>query len=410
MNILIIHQYFLEKNGVGGSRFNQFAKYWAGCGHKVTVVSGMVDYTSGKKLNNYKNKWVNKEIIDDGITVYRCFVSEQYNKNFLGRLWAYFSFVFSSIWAILFCVSRPDVIVTTSPPLFVAIPGYLAKIFKRAPLIFEVRDLWPKFAIDEGILKNKLIIKLSLWLEAFIYRQADLVNVLTPAFEEYLISEKGVKKDKIIYIPNGADLDIFLPGPKDNWVRQQYHWDNKFIILYVGAHGVANNLIQLINVAESLRTNPEILFVLIGNGMEKPQLQKVVREKNLTNIQFLESMPKNKIVDFINAADVCTAVLKKIYTTTYPNKVFDYMSCKKPTILPIDGAARKLVINQAQAGLFVEPENVQQFKEATLRLYQHPEEVKIFGENGYRFVTQNFDRQKLAEKYLLFILNLTNQC
>lgn len=409
MKILIIHQYFLEKSGAGGSRFNQFAKYWAKNGHKISVVSGTVDYTSGKKLKNYKNKWVNKEKIDENITVYRCFVSEQYNKSFLGRLWAYFSFTFSSVWAILFYIGKQDIIIATSPPLFVAITGYLAKLFKKSPLIFELRDLWPKFAIETGVLKNKILIKLSYWLENFIYKKADLITVLTPAFKEYLIKEKSVNENKIIYIPNAADLDLMKPSEKNNYVRQEYKWDNKFVILYVGAHGVANNLWQIINVAELLKENPDFLFVLIGEGMEKESLIKETEKKGLKNIQFISAVPKEKIADFINAADVCTAILQPIFTTTYPNKVFDYMACARPIVLPIDGAARKLVIQEAQAGIFAKSGNAEEFKKAIIFLFEHPEKAKKFSESGCRFVQENFDRKKLANKYEKIISNLANK-
>jgi len=408
MKILVIHQYFLEKEGAGGSRFNQFAKYWSKAGHQVTVIAGTVDYQTGKKLEKYKGKWIVKEKIDK-TTILRCFVAESYNKNFLGRLWAYFSFTLSSIWAILFSVGKQDIVIATSPPLFVAITGYLTKIIKKIPLIFEIRDLWPKFAIDEGLLKNKLVIKLAYRLENFIYKKANLINVLTPAFKDYLISEKNIPSQKIIYIPNGADLDIFQPGQKENWVSKKYGWQNKFVVLYVGAHGVANDLWQIINTAELLKDNDKILFVLIGDGMKKPKLEEEVKKRNLNNVQFINPVPKLKMPDFINAADVCTAVLKKIYTTTYPNKVFDYMSCLKPIILPIDGAARKLVVEEARAGIFVEPENANEFKEAVLFLYYHPEECKKFGQNGYQFVTKNFDRQKLASKYLEIMSNLVKK-
>jgi len=406
MRILIVHQYFLEKEGAGGSRFNQFAKYWAEKNNQITIIAGTVDYASGKKEKKYQNKWLVKEKINNQITILRCYVSGSYNKNFLGRLWAYFSFVFSSTWALIFCAGKQDVVIATSPPLFVAITGYLAKIIKRIPLIFELRDLWPKFAIDEGLLKNKLIIKLSLGLENFIYKKANLINVLTPAFKEYLLKEKGVKENKIIYIPNGADLDIFQPGSQENWVRQKYNWQNKFVILYIGAHGVANDLWQIVKTADLLKNNHEILFVLIGDGMEKPKLKTEAQKLNLTNLQFIDSVPKTKMPDFVNASDLCTAVLKKIYITTYPNKVFDYMACAKPIILLIDGVARKLVINKAQAGLFVEPNNANDFKEKILYLFNQLVERKKLGENGYHFVKKNFDREKLAEKYLEIIMNL----
>ena len=403
MNILIIHQYFLEKDGAGGSRFNQFAKYWAQKGHKVTVIAGTVGYTTGQKNEKYKGKWVTKEEVDRGVTILRCYVSESYNKNFLGRLWAYLSFVFSASWAGIFMSGKQEVVIATSPPLLVAIPGYIISRLKRIPLIFELRDLWPKFAIDTGVLKNSLVIKLSYWLENFIYRKANLINVLTPAFKDYLLKEKKAPENKIIYIPNAADLDLMKPGPKNNWVREKFNWDDKFVILYVGAHGVANDLRQIINAAKLFKNNPEILFVLIGDGMEKLKLITVAKEQNLTNVQFLGSVSKDKIVDFINAADVCTAILDPVFTTTYPNKVFDYMACARPVVLPIDGVCRKLVVDEARAGLFVRPEDAEDFKEKIFYFYNHPEARETMGQNGRRFVIERFDRQKLANQYLEII-------
>ncbi len=143
--------------------------------------------------------------------------------------------------------------------------------------------------------------------------------------------------------------------------------------------------------------------------MEKESLMKETEKRKLTNIQFLSAVSKEKIADFINAADVCTAVLKKIYTTTYPNKVFDYMACAKPIILPINGAARKLVIDEARAGIFVKPENANEFKEAILDLYNNRDKTEKLGENGYKFVQENFDRRKLAGKYLEIMLNLVRK-
>lgn len=409
MKILIIHQYFLEKGGSGGSRFNQFAKYWSANGHEVTVIAGTVDYATGKKNEKYRGKWVAKEKIDGNISVLRCYVSASYNKNFIGRFWAYFSFAISAGWAAIFHADKPDVVIATSPPLFVAIPGYIISRLKQSPLIFELRDLWPKFAIDLGILKNKTIITLAIWTENFIYRKANIINVLTPAFREYLIKEKNVASEKIIYIPNGADLDILLPGPKENWVREKFCWKNKFVVLYVGAHGVANDLWQIIKAAEKLQSNKEIVFALIGDGMEKPKLMEYAKSKNLSNVQFIAPVPKEQIGDYINAADACTATLNPVFTTTYPNKVFDYMSLAKPIILPIDGAVKKMVIDEASAGIFVEPQNTEEFKNAVLELFNDRGKMKIFGDNGYRYVRENFDRQKLAAKYEETILKLVKK-
>ncbi|MBZ9572232.1 glycosyltransferase family 4 protein [Patescibacteria group bacterium] len=399
MNILIIHQFYLRKGEAGISRFNQFAKYWSQNNHKITVITGTSHHMTGEVGREvYKGKIFIKEKIGENIKVIRTYVSPNYNKNFFTRLTAYFTFLISSTFSSLYS-GKQDVVIATSPPLFVGITGYITSRLKRIPFIFEVRDLWPDFAILAGVLKNRFIIKLSYFLESFIYKKADLINVLTPAFAQVLKKKKKVPERKIVYVPNGADLDLMSPGSKNNWVRNKYNWQNKFIVLYVGAHGLANYLDLILDTAKIMRDYKDIIFVLIGDGMLKPKLMVRAKTENLKNVFFLDPVPKEKIADFINASDACTAILKKIYNTTYPNKVFDYMSCAKPIVLPIDGAARELVIDKAKAGIYVEPENSQEFKKAILKLYHDANLRDSYGMNGYHFVKENFPRQKLAKKY-----------
>lgn len=400
MKILVIHQYFLGVNDPGGSRFNQFVKYWEEQGHEVTVVAGTVHYATGQKDERYKGKWIVKEDYSPHVKLIRTYVSEAYNKSFLGRLWGYISFTVSSLYAILFHVKKHDVLIVTSPPLFVGVTGILAKWFKRIPLVFEVRDLWPESAIDTGVLTNKLLIKAAYLVEKMSYKFANKINVLTPAFKKKIIENKNISEDKIIFIPNGADLDIFQPGPKKNWVREKYNLGDKFVVTYMGAHGVANHLESLLNVAKEFDENEDIIIMLIGDGMEKKELVRKVEEENIKNIIFVDSQPKHTIPDFCNASDVCTAVLKKIDTfkTVYPNKVFDYMSCAKPILLGIDGVARELV-EESESGYYVDPENPKEFSNQIRNLKSDTELRETLGDNGLKYVTQNFSRKALAEKY-----------
>lgn len=401
MKILVLHQYFLGKDDPGGSRFNQFVKYWEEEGHEITVVAGTVHYATGEKEEKYQGKLVVKEKYSPNVTVLRTYVSESYNKSFIGRLWGYFSFTVSSLWAILFHVKKHDVLIVTSPPLFVGITGMLAKIFKRIPLVFEIRDLWPESAIDTGVLTNKFIIKVAYLVEKLTYRFSNKINVLTPAFKDTLIQKKGINADKISFIPNGADLDIFQPGPRENWVREKYNLHNKFVVTYMGAHGVANHLESLLDVAKELKVEENIIILLIGDGMMKPDLMKKVEKENIPNILFIESQPKHKIPDFCNASDVCTAVLKKVDTfkTVYPNKVFDYMSCAKPILLGIDGVARELIEN-SKSGYYVDPENPKEFADKIRELKQNEQLRQELGSNGYHFVKENFSRKVLADRYI----------
>lgn len=410
MHILIVHQYYLRKDDGSGSRWNQFAKYWAEAGCKVTVLAGMFHYGTGKKSPEYKGKYIVTEFDEPDVVVKRCHVSESYNKSFVGRIWGYFSFTVSSTIAGL-PIRKPDVIICSSPSLTVGLTGWILSRLKRIPMVFEVRDLWPESAIETGVLTNKWMIKLGYWLERFSYCKAAWINVLTPAFEEVLVTRKGVLREKVSMIPNAADLDIIKPGPRDNWVRGKYNLEDKFVVTYVGAHGLANALMQLIEAAKILKKrDKQVQIMLVGYGMEKPKLIEEAKARGLDNVTFVDPVPKAQIGDYINASDVCTAVLKKCDTfkTVYPNKVFDYMAAEKPIIIGIDGAARKLV-EDASAGVFAEPENAQSFVEALMLLKEDAQRRRLLGRNGRKFVQKNFSRKMLSDKYLSIVRRVVEQ-
>ena len=407
MKILLIHQYFLEKDDPGGSRFNEMSKTWEEKGHSVTVLAGMVHYNTGKKRPKHKGKFICKEVYSKKVNVVRCHVSESYNTNFIGRLWAYFSFVFSSLWAgIFYARKKYDVILVTSPPLFVGISGYLLSRIKRIPLVFEVRDLWPESAIDTGVLTNGLIIKMAYWFEGFIYKKSKIINTLTPAFQKILIEKKNVAANKVIMIPNASDFSLaneVQKGFNKDEFRKEHEFGDNLVITYVGAHGIANHLIQLVEAAEILKEE-KVLILSIGAGMQQEMLREEVKKRNLTNIRFLDPVPKAEVFKFILASDIGTSVLKKVDTfkTIYSNKTFDYMSCKKPILMMIDGVSRDLLEN-SKSGFFVEPENPSDFAEKTRIYLKQPELLQQQGESGYQYALKHFDRSVLAEKYLEYL-------
>jgi glycosyltransferase involved in cell wall biosynthesis len=412
MNILLIHQYFLEEDDPGGSRWNEFSRIWTDQGHTVTVLGGMMHYNGKEKKPEYKGKYFVKKQ-QGAVTVYRCHVSEAYNKSFIGRLWGYFSFMFSAFYAGMFkAKGRYDVVIVTSPPLFVGATGYLISRLKRIPFVFEVRDLWPESAIDTGVLTNKLVIRLAYWVEAFIYRTATLINVLTPAFFNALRDKKGIAPSKLIQISNAADFSLSEKLLRDfdrTAFRQQHDLEGHFVITYVGAHGVANHLEQLLEAGVAL-SDTNVLFLLIGQGMEKERLVKMANERNIKNVRFLDSVPKAEVFRYILASEMGASVLKRVDTfkTVYSNKTFDYMSCKKPILMAIDGVSRELV-EAAGAGVYVEPENTEEYNRIIRQYLENPQRLKEEGESGYRFAQQNFDREVLANKYLQHIQQIAKK-
>jgi glycosyltransferase involved in cell wall biosynthesis len=407
MRILLIHQMFLEEDDPGGSRFNEMTKSWQNQGCEITVLAGMMHYTGSEKRSEYKGKYFVKKN-QNNVEVLRCHVSESYNKNFIGRLWGYFSFMFSSMYAGLFkCKKDYDLILVTSPPLFVGISAFVISRFKRIPYLFEVRDLWPESAIDTGVLTSKLIIKISYAVEKFIYKKARLINVLTPAFKKYLIEKKNIDSNKIIFIPNAADFSLsekILQDFNSLEFRKKLNWENKFVITYVGAHGVANGLDQILE-AGKLLSDTNILFVLIGDGMKKKELQNKVEKLNINNVIFLPSVPKVDVFKYILASDMGASVLKNVDTfkTVYSNKTFDYMACKKPILMAIDGVSKDL-IEEANCGIYIEPENISDYNIKLRKYIQNLQLTKEQGINGYNFAINNFDRKYLANKYFKLIL------
>lgn len=403
MKICVVHQFYLMPGQSGGSRFNEMTRMWADRGHEVTVVAGTVDYNTGQVPARFRRKFVTEER-DGSVRVLRCWVPPSYAKGYVGRALAFLGFQISACVAAL-QVSAPDVVVATSPPLIAAIPGWIAARLRgrNAPWIFEVRDLWPESAVSTGVLRERAALTRLLYrLEAWAYRSADKISVLTPAFRDDIVRRGLADSEKIVLIPNGADAARFAPGARENEMRVRFGWGDRFVVLYAGAHGRANALAQLVDAAELLRERPDILIACVGDGPERAGLVDEVERRGLTNIVFHGPQPKDDMPSIVNACDVGAAVLQRneTFKTVYPNKVFDYMVCERPTLLGIDGVARELVVESARAGIFVEPENARAISDGIVALAADPAECAAMGRRGRRYVLAELTRESLAEKYL----------
>ncbi|WP_424686322.1 MAG: glycosyltransferase family 4 protein [Halarcobacter ebronensis] len=408
MRITLFHQYFLGKNDSGGSRWNEFTSFFSKkTGFKTEVIAGNIHYATGKKI--LPNTWSNTEKVDENVTLYRTWTYSGYNSNFVGRVIGYLSYTFSSLVKVFF-LKKPDVYIVTSPSIFVGISAIIVSKLKRVPFIFEVRDLWPESAVATGVLNNKILLNILYRLEYRLYKYSERIVVLTPAFKENIEKRFPEFIGKIEIITNGADFSIMGKEHQGESLRIKLDWEDKKVFTYLGAHGVANDLMQVVEAAKVFKDETQVHFVLIGDGMQKKFLKQKAREYNLTNIEFIDSVPKHEVVDYINASDVCMAILKKTDTfkTVYPNKVFDYMSCKKPVFVTIDGITRDL-IEISNCGLYAEPENLDEFKNVVNKfLSMSYDELQIFGENGYKYVKDEFDREKLAERYIELIKEVSN--
>lgn len=404
MRIALIHQHYLRPGQAGGSRFNEMARWWTEAGCEVWVIAGQVEYTSGLKPRSYKRAglWVRE---DDGpVKVLRAYTPDTYHRTFFGRAVSLAGFG-ASATAALAALPPCDVIVATSPPLTVALAGIAARVLRGWPLVFEVRDLWPESAVATGVLADDSMVTSALYrLEKLANGFAAHTVALTPAIAASTTSRGFQTPEQTSLIPNGADAD-FLAAPFDvqdrERLRRQLGWEDRFVILYAGAHGVANHLEQLLDVAECLRDDPRILLAAIGDGPLKPGLVTASKARGLSNLAWLDPVAHDQIHRYFDAADCAAAVLKKTPTfeTVYPNKVFEGMARARPILCVVDGVARALV-EENGAGVFAPPESPGEIARVIRALAADPESAKKMGERGRELVLARFQRRELAMRYL----------
>jgi glycosyltransferase involved in cell wall biosynthesis len=392
VHILLIHQAFAALNEPGGTRHYEMARYLAARGHTVTVIASPVSYLTGKSQHSGGFFGVQEET-SDGVHILRSYTYPAWHRSFIHRVFSFLSFMISSFIAGL-KIGKVDVIWGTSPPIFQGGTAWALARLKRARFIFEVRDLWPAFAVGMGVLRNPFLISSAEWFERFLYRQADQVVINSPGFMAH-VKERGAQR--VALVANGADPAMFDPHASGSEFRQQNHLEDKYVVLYAGAHGMSNDLAIVLEAAVKLQNFPEIRLVFLGDGKEKPALMEQAEKMSLLNVMFLPSMPKSEISAALAGVDACLAILKPIplYKTVYPNKVFDYMAAARPVLLAIDGVIR-IVVEEAQAGIFVPPGNAQALADAILFLAREKDQAVQMGWNGRRYVEEHFDRAVLA--------------
>jgi len=402
MHILIIHQAFASLNEPGGTRHHEFARLLSSCGHQVTVIASPVSYITGNKALTppspppFSQKMGGDKGGGRGVRVLRASVYSAHHKSFVHRIFAFISFMASSFWLGL-GVKNVDVVWGTSPPIFQGVTAWALARLKGAKLLFEVRDLWPQCAVAVGVLTNPILVRMSEWLERFLYRRADRVMVNSPGFREH-VEVRGGKR--VTLVPNGSDPSMFDPEDEGASFRTRFLLTDKFVALYAGAHGMSNDLGVVLEAAQML-TDTNVQIVLLGDGKEKSNLQVQAEEMGLTNVTFAPSVPKTEMAGALAAADACIAILKPLdeYKTTYPNKVFDYMAAGRPVALAIDGVIRE-VVEAAGCGLFAEPGNPSALADAIRELAADKSKARQMGLDGRKYLGENFSRAVIGEKLL----------
>lgn len=392
MNVLLIHQAFAALGEPGGTRHHELARFLASHGHRVTALASRVSYLTGEEVGD--GGPATRQVDDLGVIIWRCASYRDYHRSFAHRVLSFLSFMLSSFIAGL-RVGAVDLVWGTSPPIFQGFTAWALARLKRAAFLFEVRDLWPEFAIAVGVLRNPWLIRLANWMEGFLYRRADRVVVNSPGFLEH-VRARGARR--VDLVPNGVDVTMFDPELDGKAFRREHGLpEEAFLAIYAGAHGMSNDLEVVLEAADRLRDRPGVRIGFIGDGKEKSRLMSTAEVLNLSNVCFLSPLPKTAMPLALAAADAGIAILKPLeaYKTTYPNKVFDYMAAGRPVVLAIDGVIRQ-VVEAAGAGVFVTPGDPGAMAEALRRLAGDPERARRMGLAGRAYVSAHFDRSALA--------------
>jgi len=401
MNLLLIHQAFVSGQEAGGTRHVELGQRLVEHGDRVTVVASQVSYLSGQPIDPARaglRRGLCYRERAGGISVLRAYAPAVLHRSFVYRVIAFVVFALTSIWASL-RAGRVDVVMGTSPPIFQAVSALAVARLRRAPFLLEVRDLWPAFAIEMGVLTNPVLIRLSRWLERFLYRHADHLVVNSPAYRDHLLGE-GVAEGRISFVPNGVDVAMFDPEQRGEGIRDRYGLGDACVVVYAGAIGPANDLGVLLDAAERLTDHPAVRVVIVGDGKDRCRLEAEARNRGLRNVTFTGPLPKREMPAVLAAADVCVAILQDIpmFRTTYPNKVFDYMAAGRPTVLAIDGVIRA-VVEEAAAGVFVRPGDARAMADAIGTLAADETSRRRMGASARTFVVARFNRDRQAEQF-----------
>ena len=403
MKILYVSQYFPPEMGAPAARAAELARHWVRANHDVTVLTGFPNHPTGVIPTEWRSRWrrlAYREQVD-GIHVIRTWLLPLPNRKAYERILNYSSFCLSACLR-GFAIERPDVVIATSPQLLVGISGWWIARWKDVPFVLEVRDLWPESLTAVGIGDEDSLLHRSLSaIAGFLYEHAQHVVVVTPAFKEFLVRKWTIPSTKLSIVENGVETSLFAPLSDQSDLKRKLGLDGKFVVCYVGTMGMAHGLDSLLEAAESLQSNPKIAFLLVGEGADKERIKTIAIQKGLKNISFIDQQPRDKVPTFIAASDACLVLLKKteLFKTVIPTKMLEFMSCGRPVILGVEGQARQ-ILDEAQAGIAIEPENASCLVHAIQRLEADASLTDQFAANGRRYVVENYSRDRTALEYI----------
>jgi len=383
MKILFLTENFPPETNAAATRVFERSCYWAKWGHDVTILTSAPNFPQGKLHAGYQNRWRQVDGMD-GLRVVRVKTYIAANRGAIRRTLDFLSFMVSAFIAGLF-EKRPDVVVATSPQFFAAVGGWALGATRRVPFVFELGDLWPASIVAVGAMRPSLPVRLLEQLELFLYRRSASIVALTGAFKADLVG-RDIQTGKIAVVPNGVDLWRYGARPKDRQLLAQWNLEGKFVIGYVGTHGMAHALMNVLYTAERLSEYNEICFLLVGAGAEREMLIREASNRHLDNVVFIAAQPKEQMPQIWSLCDVALVHLKNssVFADVIPSKIFEAMGMGLPVLLAAPTGEASEIIRQDQAGIHVGAEDPGALADAIRKLVENPDVRGQFAQNSRR--------------------------
>ncbi|MFN0073160.1 MAG: glycosyltransferase family 4 protein [Chloroflexota bacterium] len=399
MKIAYVSHYFVPEIAAPSVRLHGFGRHWTAEGHEVTVLTGFPNHPTGVIPPAYQGKILLEERLD-GIRVLRNWLYATPNRGFALKTLGHLSFMISAVALGLPRLGPVDVVIATSPTFFTAISAWVISRLRGVPMVFEVRDLWPAVFVDLGVLRNPLIIKLLEAMELFFYRQSAAVVPVTEAFRTAIV-KRGIPAEKIHVIPNGADIETYRPDIDGARMRQELGLGDRFVVSYMGSHGISHGLSTVLDAAQRHRDQPDVLYLLIGEGAEKEMLLATRDQLGLDNVLMLPHQAPARMPELYAASDVCLVPLRDvpIFETFVPSKLFEILAMGRPIIGSVRGEAQS-ILERSGGALLIPPEDPTALVAAIDALRHDPARRAAMGRSGRAFLETNYSHASLARRYL----------
>ena len=381
MKIVFLTENFPPETNAAATRVFERACYWVEWGHQVTVITCAPNFPRGRLFPGYRNRWYQTEEMA-GINVVRVKTLITPNQGVVLRTLDFLSFMVTGFLAGL-RQTKPDVITATSPQFFAAVAGWGLAAARRVPFIFELGDLWPASIPAVGAVRDNFLLRWLEKLELFLYRRSASIVALTNSFKENLTG-RGINPGKIAVVVNGVDLSRYGPRPRDKDLSDTWELNGHFVVGYIGTHGMAHGLRNVLDTADRLRGQKALRFILAGAGAERAELMAEARHRRLDNVVFIPPQPKEAMPTIWSLCDVALVHLRDspVFREVIPSKMFEAMGMGLPLLLATPEGEASRILQEDGAGVWVPAEAPDALAEAILDMMNSKEALDAFAESS----------------------------